>query len=148
MLKRRSLKLLYLPLLLVAACAPANASKTAAVRDMTVCQLYASRQSPPKEKVRIIATAWMDLGHGAMLQDSKCPPGATIDFRFAEHLPAHSTASKFDQALTGDVMNRSLRIFQVQVIGRFSAASQSNTHGMFYIEQVDWFKQQLPSPSH
>ncbi|KAF1004536.1 MAG: hypothetical protein GAK28_03913 [Luteibacter sp.] len=54
----------------------------------------------------------------------------------------------FDQALTGDVMDRSLRAFDVRVIGHFTGASVANSHGMFHIEDVEWFRRTSEEHGH
>ena len=114
---------------------------------MTVCQLYAVRQSPPSGEVRLTASAYMAPRHGAEFVDSHCPHGTAIDFRFADHLPPNSKAAEFDRALTGDVMDLSLRAFDAEVIGTYTAASEANPRGLFYVERVDWFKKQPHAPA-
>ncbi|MEY2153018.1 hypothetical protein AB7849_19090 [Rhodanobacter sp. 115] len=112
---------------------------------MTVCQLYASRQSPPMGEIRLKARALMGPRHGAAFVDPHCPPGTAIGFRFADHLPPTSKAAQFDRALTGDVMDVSLRVFDAEVIGTYTAASEANPRGLFYVDHVDWFRKK-PSP--
>lgn len=148
MLRLLSLWFLCLVAGLVSGCAAADSLRSEATRSMTVCQLYTARRAPPTGEIRVKATAYMGPRHGAILVDAGCPPGATIPFRFADDLPRKSVAAMFDRALTGDVMNLSLRAFNVQAIGRFSASSESNPRGLFYIEKVDWFKPRDPQHSH
>lgn len=114
---------------------------------MTVCQLYAQRQTPPTGEVRLKARAIMGPRHGAAFVDPDCPPGSAITFRFADHLPPNSTAAQFDRALTGDVMDLSLRTFDSQVVGTYTAASEANPRGMFSVDHVDWFRKQPPPTS-
>lgn len=111
-----------------------------AVRSMTVCQLYTHRNSPPKEWIRVKATTFTDLRHGSILVDPNCPPGETIAFRFAAKLGPHSAATRFKEALNENPMRLTLRKFKVEVVGRFHQASPANTHGLFYIKKVDWFR--------
>jgi hypothetical protein len=125
---------------------PASVS-AADAKTMTVCQLYGVRQSPPAGDIRLKASAYAGPRHGAEFVDSHCPHGTAIDFRFADHLPPNSKAAQFDQALTGDVMDLSLRAFDAEVIGTYTAASAANPRGLFYVERVDWFKKQPPQPS-
>lgn len=121
-----------------------NASRAAEPSTVTVCQLYAQRQTPPVGEVRLQARALMDPRHGAIFVDPHCPPGTAIPFRFVDHLPPASKAAQFDHALTGDVMDLSLRSFEAEVIGTYTAASEANPRGLFYVDQVVWFRKQPP----
>ena len=112
---------------------------------MTVCQLYAQRQTPPAGEVRVKARALMGPRHGAAFVDPSCPPGTAITFRFADRLPPNSKAAQFDRALTGDVTDLSLRTFDAEVVGTYTAASEANPRGMFSVDHVDGFRKQ-PSP--
>lgn len=120
--------------------------RAADAKTMTVCQLYAVRQSPPSGDIRLQASAYSAPRHGAEFVDSHCPHGTAIDFRFADHIPPNSKAAQFDRALTGDVMDLSLRAFDVEVVGTYTAASEANPRGLFYVKRVDWFKKQPPQP--
>jgi hypothetical protein len=114
---------------------------------MTVCELYASRQSPPVGEIRLKARALMGPRDEAVFVDPHCPPRTAIAFRFADHLPPTSKAAQFDRALTGDVMDLSLRVFDAEVIGTYKAASETSPRGLFYVDHVDWFRKQPPSQS-
>lgn len=138
--------LLCFALAAVAGCA-VDASRAAEPPTLTVCQLYARRQTPPVGEVRLQARAFKDPRHGAIFVDPHCPPGTAIGFRFADHLPPTSKAAQFDQALTGDVMDLSLRSFEVEVIGTYTAASVANPRGLFYVDHVAWFHKQPPPKS-
>lgn len=129
-----------LVLLLVAGCGV----RAAEPPTMTVCQLYAQRQAPPAGEVRIQARALMGPRHGAIFIDPHCPPGTAIPFRFADHLPPDSQASQFDHALTGDVMDLSLRSFDAAVTGTYTAASETNPRGLFTVVRVAWFRKSPP----
>lgn len=76
-----------------------------------------------------------------------CPPRTAIAFRFADHLPPTSKAAQFDRALTGDVMDLSLRVFDAEVIGTYIGASETSPRGLFYVDHVAWFRKQLSSQS-
>lgn len=119
----------------------------ARVKTMTVCQLYAKRQSPPAGEIRLRARALMGPRDGAVFVDPHCPPRTAIGFRFADHLPPTSKAAQFDRALTGDVMDVSLRVFDAEVIGTYRAASETSPRGLFYVDHVDWFRKQPPPKS-
>ena len=116
--------------------------------DKTVCELYSSDQSITGEKVRIKATAYMIVRHGAMLGDKSCSPGSKIGLRFAEDIKTGSTAYTFRKALIGDVMKIYMRIFDVQAIGTYSSEPRSlqGTKGFFIIEEVDWFRKHATEP--
>lgn len=107
---------------------------------MTVCQLYAQRQTPPAGEVQFQARALMDPRHGAIFLDPHCPPRTSIPFRFADHLPPDSQAVMFDHALTGDVMDLSLRSFDAEVTGTYAPASDANPRGLFTVIRVAWFR--------
>lgn len=124
-----------------------DASRAEEPQTRTVCQLYSLRQSPPSGEIRLKASAFRDLRHGAIFVDPHCPPGTAIAFRFADHLPLSSKAVQFDHALTGDVMDLSLRRFEAEVIGTYTAASEANPRGLFYVDHVDWFRKQPPPKS-
>lgn len=145
MLMRRAQWLLCVVVWGMAGCSVPDASRAAVTRTMTVCQLYASRQSPPAGEIRLKASAYMGPRHGAIFVDPLCPPGTAIGFRFADQLPPTSKAAQFDRALTGDVMDLSLRAFDVEVVGTYTAASEANPRGLFYVNHVDWFRKQPPS---
>lgn len=111
---------------------------------MTVCALYATRQAPPAGSVQVTARVVMDPRHGAVLVDPHCPPGTAIGMRFTDPLPAHSQAEAFDHALTGNPMDLSLRSFEAEVSGTYTAASEANPRGLFVVDHVAWFRKQPP----
>ncbi|TAL73376.1 MAG: hypothetical protein EPN56_08200 [Rhodanobacter sp.] len=133
-------RLACLVLLLAAGCGV----RATELRTVTVCQLYDQRQSPPAGEVRFQARALMGPRHGAIFMDPHCPPGTAIPFRFADHLPPGSQAMKFDHALTGDVMDLSLRSFDAEVAGTYAAASAINPRGLFTVVRVAWFHKSPP----
>ncbi|WP_157510836.1 hypothetical protein [Frateuria sp. Soil773] len=111
------------------------------VAKSTVCQLYANRQASQGEMIRVRATAWVALRHGgALLQDPDCPKVA-IGFGFADDAMTRPKVEKLDRAMTGDVMDLTPRIFEVQVIGVFSAPTDSEPTGSFTVHDVEWFEQ-------
>jgi len=130
-----------------AGCSVPDASRAAEAQTMTVCQLYATRQSPPAGEIRLKASAYMGPRDEAIFVDHHCPPRTAIAFRFADHLPPTSKAAQFDRALTGDVMDVSLRAFDAEVIGTYTAASATSPRGLFYVDHVDWFRKQTPQQS-
>ncbi|BFI95004.1 MAG: hypothetical protein RSP_05140 [Rhodanobacter sp.] len=127
-------------LLLVAGCGV----RAAEPPTVTVCQLYDQRQSPPAGEVRFQARALMGPRHGAIFMDPHCPPGTAIPFRFADHLPPDSQAVMFDHALTGDVMDLSLRSFDAEVTGTYAPATTINPRGLFTVDRVVWFRKSPP----
>ena len=112
------------------------------VLDMTVCEIYASDHTPADTPIRIKATAYMVLKHGAMLGDKSCSSGSKIGLRFAEDIKTGSTADAFRNALIGDVMKIGMRIFDLQAVGTYLSEPRSTrgTKGTFIIEKIDWFR--------
>jgi len=124
------------------------ASDVPLIQNVTVCELFQHGDEKFDRRLRIEATAWVDFGHGAMLKGASCNKGETIDFRFSDRYPKNARTEAFDKALTGDVMDHSLRVFDVRIVGRFAPASRVNGHGMFEIEDVEWFRKSRPSSGH
>lgn len=131
----------------MAACSAAEVGGSKRPQSMTVCQLYAGRQSPPMGEIRLKARALMGPRDEAVFVDAACPPRTAIAFRFADHLPLSSKAAQFDRAMTGDVMDGSLRVFDAEVVGTYTAASETSPRGLFYVDHVDWFRKQPPPKS-
>ncbi|MDR3445448.1 MULTISPECIES: hypothetical protein [unclassified Dyella] len=131
---------------ITAAIAPLLVLAADTTREVTICQLFRERASPGAERVRVRATAWMAPRHGAILEDSSCARGEVIGFRFVDHIPPKSKAALLDKALTGDVMDLSLRSFDVDVEGLFTAATEANPKGLFYIDHVNGFEPHKERP--
>lgn len=134
----------------IALFATAITSSSAAARtneyDTTVCKLYATLSSPPPGRVHIKAIVYKGPRHGAILTDPQCP-GKTIGLRLPDHIVPGSSVAKFNAALTGDVMDLSLRIFEVEVSGVVKAANPSQPDALFMVDHVDHFKKRDAAPS-
>lgn len=142
-MKRRCLVLLCA---LTFICIPTVASARFAVAVTSVCALYNSRMSPPSGRMRVKATAWIARRKGAMLVDDTCPKGHVVDFRFAEHLSKTAATREFNRAIQNKPTDFSLRIFEVDVIGRVQKATGSNPKGIFYISEVNSFSRKGVNP--
>lgn len=129
-------------------CPEVDASDAPSIRSVNVCQLFQHRNEAFAGRLRVTAKAWVDLGHGAMLKSASCEQGETVDFRFSDNHPKNARTAAFDHMLTGSVMDHSLRIFDVRAVGRYTRASVASDHGMFVIENVEWFRRSEGSPDH
>lgn len=124
---------------LIAACSASQ--PVPSVTSQTVCQLYAARLAPPRQPVRLHATAWVALRHGgALLRDSTCPK-VVIGFRLADDARDRPRIKQFSEAMTGDVMDLKPRLFDVQLIGVYTGPTTAERNGLFLVQDVEHFAQ-------
>jgi len=108
---------------------------------MSVCALYATLASPPPGRVDVKAVLYAGPRHGTILTDARCP-GKSVGVRFADSKPPGSNLNRLEKALTGDVMDLSLRAFEVQVSGVIRPAGPNVPKALLIIDRVDSFKAQ------
>ena len=139
MLTYRRLLRFTFAILAIAAGACVSTVSTAGEREVSVCELHATLASPSPGRVRVKAMLYAGPRHGTVLTDARCP-GKSIGVRFADSIPPGSKLSRFEKALTGDVMDLSLRAFEVQVSGAIRPAGPNVPKALLVIDRVDSFR--------
>ncbi|BDU20130.1 hypothetical protein [Dyella sp. GSA-30] len=107
--------------------------------DTTVCELYSHLTSPLPGRVHLKAIVYRGPRHGAVLTDPQCP-GKAIGLRLSDSVSPETSVAKFNTALTGDVMDLSLRVFDVEASGILKASGPSRPEAFLLIDHVERFK--------
>lgn len=121
---------------------------TAGEHETTVCELHDALASPPPGRVHVKALLLAAPRHGTILTDERCR-GKGIGVRFVDPIPPGSTLGRLEKTLSGDVMDLSLRAFEVQVSGVMKPAGPGMPESLLVIDRVDSFRKQEsgdPSP--
>ncbi|NID14506.1 hypothetical protein [Luteibacter yeojuensis] len=127
--------------LVIGAGACTSGVSTARERETTVCELHDALASPPSGRVHVKALLFAGPRHGTILTDARCR-GKSVGVRFVDPIPSGSTLERFEKALSGDVMDLSLRAFEVQVSGVVKPAGPGMPESLLVIDRVDSFSKQ------
>lgn len=104
-------------LLYTSACSGTGTHVRTEPATMSLCSLEKDvAKGPDHELVRLKVEYVTDLRHGAFFVDPRCP-ASTLQ-RGPDRESISSTVSRFDDDVTGDILNHAQRRFVVEVVGR------------------------------
>jgi hypothetical protein len=112
--------------------------RTAVAAPVTVCELTNSPNSFDGKDVTVSAVYMTDMLERSLLADSHCP-GVTLSPYDSVSPHPDPSNERFNAAVTGNVLDRKLRVFKVVVVGRFNWDASAK-QGRLTFERVLHFK--------
>jgi hypothetical protein len=104
----------------------------------SVCRLANASKDMDGYRVRLTAIYVSDLQHTSVLKDRRCAKRSLAPF--AADGSADPSVEEFDSALWGELSDREVRVFVVDVTGVYRWRDGDRPHGVLLIERVWSFR--------
>jgi hypothetical protein len=122
--------------LLLAGCAvSARPHSSQPPRLTSLCELAASGSRSHGKIVRLRAIFITDLMHGSVLKDRSCPQ-VTFKISYAVGPASDASINGFDHAVDGNPNDMSLRVFEIDMVGRSSWRRSEKPPGRIYVSSI------------
>lgn len=106
-------------------------------RVTSICELQQHRDKSSGVRVRLTAIYSSDLLERSTLSDDRCPMVIMVPFDAPKRNQDLSSMRLFNKALEGGgISDRSLRIFEVDISGKYVWRKNEQIHGAIYIEKI------------
>jgi len=140
---------MFLPALLVlgtsCTATAADPARRPAPQSASICDLAAHHRQWSGRQVRLKAVFISDLSHVTTLKDESCPQ-VHVDFLVSPAPMQDGNIEEFQDAVSGDFRDLSLRVYAVELIGVFSWLPRQQSPARLLVEKIiEFHKTEYPS---